>query len=248
MSKDQRAALLIRIERITGAPMLILAIIFLILLMLPEIWPVSQGTRAMMDALGWLIWGVFAFELAVKTYLASDRRRYLVTHWMDVLTVAVPFLRPLRLLRVAIIMVRLWHECRTLVRRRTFSVIGITSLLTGLLSALIVFLVERGSDGPIDSLPDALWWSVTTITTVGYGDTYPVTSAGRGVAVFLMLAGISLFGLLTARIAAFFVDDGEHAAETLKLDAILARLEAIEQQNHELRRHLEEPSQQKSAR
>lgn len=248
MRKDQRAALLIRVERATDAPMLVLAIIFLILFVLPEVWPLSQGTRAILDALGWLIWGVFAVELAVKTYLASDRRRYLVTHWMDVLTVAVPFLRPLRLLRVAIVMVRLWHESRTLLRRRTFSVIGVTSLLTGLLSALIVYLVERGSDGPIDSLPDALWWSVTTITTVGYGDTYPVTPAGRGVAVFLMLAGISLFGLLTARIAAFFVDDGEQTADTVKLDAILARLEAIEQQNYELRRQLENPSRQDSAR
>ncbi len=248
MSREQRKMLLTRFERATDAPMLALAIIFLVLLVLPEVWPLSPAGQSTVEALGWLIWGAFAVELVIKTYLAPDRRRYLLTHWMDVLTVVVPFLRPLRLLRVAVVAVRLWDECRTLLRRRTFSVIGISAILTVFLTALIVFLVERAGDGPIKSLPDALWWSVTTITTVGYGDTYPVTPAGRGVAVFLMLTGISLFGLLTARIAALFVDDNEQAHEVPKLDAILVRLEAIEEQNHELHRQLQEWREQDLAR
>jgi voltage-gated potassium channel len=77
---------------------------------------------------------------------------------------------------------------------------------------------------------------MATITTVGYGDIYPKTPAGRGVAVFLMLLGISLFGILTARIASFFVrleaPDPQHG----DLDAVLTRLERIEERLRALTR------------
>lgn len=238
MTREQRALLFTRVERATDAPMLVLALIFLVIVLVPEVWPLGAPARAMLSSLGWLIWSLFAVELAVKTYLAQDRRRYLITHWLDVLTVLVPFLRPLRLLRVAVVAVRLWDEIRTVLRRRTFSVIGVTSLGTVLLTSLAVFGAERGAEGPIDTLADALWWSVTTITTVGYGDTYPVTPIGRAVAVFLMVTGISLFGLLTARVAAFFVEEDERSTEETQLGAVLERLEVIEGQNQEMHRKL----------
>src|SRR6266536_5812773 len=110
---------------------------------------------------------------------------------MDVVTVLVPFLRPLRLLRLVVVGIRFWTEARTVLRERTFGVIGIASLLAVGVAALLVYLAERGGDGPIQTFADALWWAASTITTVGYGDVYPRTAAGRGVAVLLMLVGIS---------------------------------------------------------
>ena len=148
---------------------------------------------------------------------------------MDVVTVLVPFLRPLRLLRLVVVGIRFWTEARTVLRERTFGVIGIASLLAVGVAALLVYLAERGGDGPIQTFADALWWAASTITTVGYGDVYPRTAAGRGVAVLLMLVGISLFGLLTARVAAFFVET-EERAEHSKFDEILRRLERLEAQ------------------
>jgi voltage-gated potassium channel len=74
------------------------------------------------------------------------------------------------------------------------------------------------------------------VTTVGYGDTFPVTAAGRGIAAFLMVAGIALFGILTANVAAFFVESHgqqETDATSEKLDEVLRRLAALED---ELRR------------
>jgi voltage-gated potassium channel len=99
-----------------------------------------------------------------------------------------------------------------------------------------VYLAERGGEGPIQSFGDSLWWAMATITTVGYGDVYPKTPAGRGVAVVLMLLGISLFSILTARIASFFVapEESDHPHE--ELDAIRARLERIEAHLSELAR------------
>ncbi|MDP8922010.1 MAG: potassium channel family protein [Chloroflexota bacterium] len=99
------------------------------------------------------------------------------------------------------------------------------------MAATLVYLAERGGEGTIQTFPDALWWAAATITTVGYGDVYPMTPAGRGVAFLLMLVGISVFGLLTARVAAFFVAPAESDARNDaddKLDEILARLERIE--------------------
>ncbi len=97
-------------------------------------------------------------------------------------------------------------------------------------SAAAVLAVEEGGGGSIDSLGDALWWAVTTVTTVGYGDQFPVTPAGRGIAAFLMLSGIALFGVLTANIAAFFVEqDQEDDPIVAKIDEVLRRLERLEE-------------------
>jgi voltage-gated potassium channel len=97
-------------------------------------------------------------------------------------------------------------------------------------AATLVYAVERGGDGPIQTYPDALWWAAATVTTVGYGDVFPKTAAGRGIAFLLMLVGISVFGLLTARVAAIFVEANEEDHNGRKLDEVLARLERLEQQ------------------
>ena len=146
---------------------------------------------------------------------------------MDVITVLVPFLRPLRLLRLVVVGIRFWTEARTVLRERTFGVIGTASILAVGTAALLVYLAERGGDGTIQTFADALWWAAATITTVGYGDVYPKTPAGRGVAVVLMLVGISLFGLLTARVAAFFVERDDDV-ENARYAEILRRLDQLE--------------------
>ena len=161
-----------------------------------------------------------------KTYLASDRKRYLMTHWLELLTVLVPFLRPLRLLRVLVVGLRFWTEARSMLKQKTLGLIGVTSILAVAGSASMVYLAERGGDGPIHTFSDALWWAAATITTVGYGDMYPTTAAGRGAALFLMICGVTMFGLLTARIAAYFVEDEKPTR--LRFDAIDARLDRIE--------------------
>jgi voltage-gated potassium channel len=91
-------------------------------------------------------------------------------------------------------------------------------------SAALMFRVERTAKGSnITSLEDALWWAVVTVTTVGYGDKYPVTSEGRGIATFLMFSGIGITGFLTAVLTAFFLGSGEQEGE------IVARLSRIEE-------------------
>jgi voltage-gated potassium channel len=226
----RRQQLAIRIERASRLPMVLLSIVFLVAVAVPELVEIPPTLDETLEAINWLIWAVFAFELLVMTYLAPDRRRYLMAHWVDVLTVAVPFLRPLRLLRIVIISARLWAEARVLIYQRTFSTVAMTSIVSALAAATLVYAVERGGDGPIQTYPDALWWAAATVTTVGYGDVFPKTSAGRGIAFLLMMVGISVFGLLTARVAALFVEASEVEAnqDRQKLDEVLARLERLE--------------------
>jgi voltage-gated potassium channel len=230
LNPHRRHQLFERVERATELPMLVLALIFLGAFVLPEVADLPEAWLQSLDTVTWIVWALFAFELLAKTYLAPDRRRYLLQHWMDVVTVLVPFLRPLRILPLLVLGVRFWTEARTVLRQRTFGVIGTASLLAVVASALLVYAAERGGDGSIQTFADALWWASATITTVGYGDVYPKTPAGRGVAVFLMLVGISLFGLLTARVAAFFVES-DHAHE----QELRERLDGIERRLTELR-------------
>ena len=82
----------------------------------------------------------------------------------------------------------------------------------------------------IQTYADALWWAAATVTTVGYGDVFPKTPAGRGIAFLLMLIGISMFGVLTARVAALFVEASEEDHIARKLDEVLARLDRLERE------------------
>ena len=73
-----------------------------------------------------------------------------------------------------------------------------------LIVATLVMSAERGHNSELDSFPDALWWSIATVTTVGYGDVVPVTHVGRAFAYVLMIGGIGLFGALTANFASIW--------------------------------------------
>ncbi len=101
-------------------------------------------------------------------------------------------------------------------------------------AGLIVAEVERGApDANIDSVPDGLWWAVSTVTTVGYGDTFPTTAIGRAFAVVLMLVGVGLFGLLAASLASFLIQRDEEEPSDIQHREIIERLERIERRLRE---------------
>jgi voltage-gated potassium channel len=184
---------------------------------------------------------VFAAEYVIKLYLAPNRRRFVVGHIPDLIIVVVPMLRPLRVLR-SVRLLRLLRlavlgglaakglrEARGILRHWGLNWVLLIVLVLNLVAAAMVLEFERGNpQANIGSYPDALWWAVTTTTTVGYGDRFPMSPAGRGVAVVLMVAGIAMFGVITATIAAYFVE--QRAEEDLagRLDQVVERLDRIE--------------------
>ena len=105
--------------------------------------------------------------------------------------------------------------------------VGIGVMVVLLAGSVGVWTVECHSDGPIDTYEDALWWSMTAITTVGYGDTYPVTPEGRGIATFIMLAGIAIFGVVAANLASIFIrqpEQNDHQELLDRLDVLSAQV------------------------
>ncbi len=198
----RREALLIRIERLTELPLLILAFVMIPLIVGPYLWDLSTEEQATFIALDMFIWAVFAADLVIKLLITPNRRLYLRKHWLEVLIVIIPFFRPLRLIRLFIFGSRAFVGVRRLVHVDFLVVYGIGLVV---IAATVIASVEIGENASIHSFADALWWAVVTITTVGYGDMVPVTAIGRAVAFILMLGGIAFFSGVTANLASFLV-------------------------------------------
>lgn len=201
MSAAQREEELDRLVRVTEIPLILLSFVMIPLLIGPLLWEMSETQEFVFLALDGIIWVVFAIDLAVKFTVAPRKLAFLRSHWATVLVVLLPFARPLRLLRLALFMARAARGIHRLMNVN-FLLVYAVGLIT--IAATVATSAEQGQ-GTIESFPDALWWSIVTATTVGYGDISPVTPLGRGVAVVLMLGGIGLFGALTANLASVLV-------------------------------------------
>jgi voltage-gated potassium channel len=228
-------------SRAVDGPLTVLALAMIPLIVLPVVVDLSPAMEGAFLAVDYLIWAVFAAEYAIKLWLAPNRRRFVTSHIPDLVIVLVPMLRPLRVLRSARLLrlLRLARlaafaakgvrDTRGILRHRGLNWVLLIVLVLNLIAAAMVLDFERGNpQANIDSYPDALWWAVTTITTVGYGDRFPMTPAGRGVAVALMIAGIAMFGVITATIAAYFVEQKADQDLAGRLDQIMTRLDRIE--------------------
>jgi voltage-gated potassium channel len=158
-------------------------------------------------SLSWITWGIFVVDIVVRLVLANERVRYLVSHWYDILVLALPSLRPLRLLRLIPLLSVLNRRATIRLRGRVGIYVAGDASLLAFCAALAVLDAERSSpDANITDFGDAIWWAVTTMTTVGYGDHYPVTAVGRLVAFGLMIGGIALLGTVTATLASWLVE------------------------------------------
>jgi voltage-gated potassium channel len=244
-----RQVALERFERATELPLLILALAMIPLLLAPVVVDLNDTAEATVLALDWFIWRAFALEYVIRLALTEQRAKFVRQQWPDLLIIVVPFLRPLRIMRsaralrllrlgrLAAILAVVTREGRRLLTRHKlhYALLATGVMVVG--CALLVHAVEEGHGGSIDSVGDALWWSITTVTTVGYGDTFPVTPAGRGVAAVLMATGIALFGVLTANLAALLVDQGSSEPDE-DSTSIAARLDRIEAQLAALTRML----------
>lgn len=218
-----------RYEARTDRPLLVLAVAFVAVYAVQVTRPGPAATgRWLLEAVSWLIWAVFAADLVARVCLAERHWHYLVTHPVDVAMVLLPALRPLRVLRVFTAGQALISRGGRLSLLRSTQAIATAAGLLVLIAALAALDVERDAPGThITSLPDALWWAATTVTTVGYGDTFPITATGRLVAVALMLVGISLVSVITATVAAWFLAQTRKAAEEQEAD-LEARLGSVE--------------------
>jgi voltage-gated potassium channel len=230
-----------RFTRIVEWPMAVLALAVVPALIL-EVRAESSAVVRAAIVVNWMIWIGFCAEYVTKLALAPQRAAYLRAAWFDLVIIVLspPFLVPetfqgLRAIRIARV-VRLMRLLRALAvasmglrllrrllhHRRFGYVLAVALAILGF-GAVGIYIVEGGTNPAVDSIGDALWWAVVTVTTVGYGDVSPVTVEGRVIAVLLMITGIGIIGVFTATVASFFFE--QNSAETVALEARLVSLE-----------------------
>lgn len=232
-----------RYEQLSQWPLVVLAVLFVAAyawgVLRPDLPP---WLSAVLHAVTLVTWPVFLTDYLVRLVLAEQRWRFVRQNWLDGLAVLLPLLRPLRILSLV-------RVARVLDRGLTNSLHGRVAAYTGLTAGLVVFMAslavydaELGRPGStVTGYGDAVWWAFTTITTVGYGDQYPVTAEGRLVAVLLMLSGIGLLGVVTASVASWFVN---RVAEAARADdeaddaLLLAQVRELAEEVRQLRAEL----------
>lgn len=193
------------------------------------------GTALAADVLAVVCWLVFVVDYAARLYLATNRGRWFVRNLPSLLVVALPVLRPLRLVRLLTLLTVFQRAAGTALRGRLVLYAVATTSLLVLVSSLAVFDAERDAPGSlITSCGEAVWWACVTVTTVGYGDVYPVTFGGRCIAVAMMVCGIALLGTITAVIASWMVEqvraqeDASEAATRTQVEQLTVQRERME--------------------
>ena len=194
-------------KRVWNETLTLLAICFLIAYSYPAFdESISNSTNHYLGLVQWACWLAFAVDLIYGIWKAESKKEFLKRHPLEIASVLLPFLRPLRLMRVisfgslALQKVAIGRQFAITVK------VAISALFISYIAAIQITISERSIEGSnIKNFSDGLWWAVTTVTTVGYGDRYPTTTEGRLLAVLLMITGISLVGVITASVAAWFV-------------------------------------------
>jgi voltage-gated potassium channel len=217
-------------------PLTILALLWLPVLVLPYVTTLPSDVNDTFEAINYLVWAAFVVDYLTRLYLVPDRRNFFTHHFLDLAVVVLPVLRPLRavrllrlltLTRVGVVLANALTRLRALLTHKNlhYVLLAVTMIIFACAGLVLSFEAHaKGSN--IHNFSDAIWWAMVTVTTVGYGDRYPVTAGGRGVAVVLMLVGIGLIGVLTATVASFFVE--QQADDTIaELSARLERMEAM---------------------
>lgn len=197
----------------------------------------TGGAATVADLVMWGTWLLFAADFAVRFLLAQDRGRWLLRHLYEVVIIALPVLRPLRLLRVVTLLGVLQRSVGTAVRGQVIAYAAGSTTVLLIVSSLAMLDAERGAPGgSIETYGDALWWAVVTVTTVGYGDFAPATVTGRAIAVGLMIAGIALLGVVTGTLASWIVervgeqDEANQAATQAQVRHLTAEIAALREE------------------
>jgi voltage-gated potassium channel len=217
--------------------MLVLCIYALGVLAVQTAVKLRPDTRDVLDLADYGVCVIFFVDFLIDLWRAPNRRAYFFTWgWLDLLS-SIPILHVTRWARAARV-VRIFRLLRGLraariltvvvVRRRVqsaFLAASLVAILLVIFSSIAVLMVETAPESNIKSAEDAVWWAVSTVTTVGYGDRYPVTSEGRLVAAILMCAGVGLFGTFSGFLAAWFVGPSKDESASMAAEVKSLRLE-----------------------
>ncbi|WP_197029963.1 potassium channel family protein [Cellulomonas sp. URHE0023] len=211
------------------------ALLFLVAYAIPVVDPdLPEPLLEVCSVVLKVTWAVFVVDYVARLVLSTDRRAFVRHNLLDLAVLALPALRPLRLLRLLALLAILNRAGANNLRGRVIVYVVGGTLLLVVCGSLAITDAERNQPGAnIEHIGDGLWWAVSTMTTVGYGDRYPVTTTGRFIAAALMIGGIALLGVITATLASWLVqrvaeaNDEEQAATRAQVDALAEEVRAL---------------------
>ena len=202
-------------------------------------WPIinpnlSPALHSLCNWTLFVIWIFFAFDYFARLSIADGKRIFMRKNLLDLAAVVLPFLPLLRAIRaLAAVTVSSRRNRGSRSQQVTTSVVTL-AFATWFVAGLAVTEAERLVDGAnIQGVGDGWWWAITTMATVGYGDTYPVSTQGRIVGTALMIMGVALLGTITASIASNFnstdsEDSSKSTSSTAEIDVLKERIAELE--------------------
>lgn len=207
----------------------------------------------------WFIWGFFLLETVVLTIAVDNKKRYLINNWANIVIVAAGLpvlwetlphaggLRVLRLLAIFIVLMNTSGTFRKIMGRNHLGPTMMVSFVIIVIAGTVMAAIDPNVETPLDGI----WWAWVTVTTVGYGDIVPGSTAGRLFGSFLILMGIGLFAMLTASFSSFFMQQDEkdlireEKHNTQRLTEMATRIEALEGKLDRLIRYSEQIEQRR---
>lgn len=222
---------------------LLLSLVVLSALLTDSVVRLPSEVSLLLQYLDTAVCGLFLVDFCLRFHQAESKAAFLKWGWID-LVASIPNIdllrwgRAIRILRIIRILrgVRSFQKVLALAfRQRLKSGLGAAVITSGLLivfASMAILMCETGPEASIKTAEDAIWWSVTTITTVGYGDKYPTTTEGRIIAMVLMVSGVGLFGTLSGLVASYFL--GHREPDPSDMERVLAHLQALEQKIDQL--------------
>jgi voltage-gated potassium channel len=192
-------------ERWSSLPLAVLAFVYLGLYAYEVLGNTKPATLFDLIVVNDVIWGIFIIDFAVRFFISHDKWRFVKRNMVELVSLLLPFFRAFRMFRVIVAIGFLTRVAQSLQGR--------INLYLGLILPLLVFTCSLGvydaehrvPGATITNFGDAIWWAFVTITTIGYGDYYPITFEGRAIAVVLMLSGLALVSLITISLGSWFL-------------------------------------------
>ena len=207
LGKSMQSSKLETWQKKSAWPLVVFSLIYTFAYVYPIFaFPISNVWNEIFHAVEYIIWAGFVVDYAVQVLLATNKKEFFRSEIISIILVAVPFLRPVRAIR-GIVFLR--HASTRPEDSKLMTLpwmIASLGALMMLIMAAAVLNVERfAPNSTIHNTGDALWWSLVTVTTIGYGDKYPVTGEGRVLAAVLIIFGIGLVASLTGYFASTII-------------------------------------------